>query len=308
MKIWVALTDIHWVRALAALGPDEVNFWQPGGERRPVRLEAGAPYLFKLHAREGGHIVGGGYLAHWSVLPARLAWEAFGEKNGASTYEEMIQRIGRLLDRPIDPETHRIGCSLLVQPFFLAERDWISPPASWPASGIQQGRTYDAATPDGAALWERVQVALASQGMEGEHRIAEELPRYGEPILVRPRLGQGTFRIMVTDAYARRCAVTGERTLPVLQASHIKPFSQSGPHEVGNGLLLRADLHTLFDRGYITVTPDLAVRVSQKIREEFENGRDYYALAGRTVATPQPGFAPPRRELLEWHGDVVFRS
>ena len=59
---------------------------------------------------------------------------------------------------------------------------------------------------------------------------------------------------------------------------------------------------------YVTVTPSLELRVSRRIREEFENGRDYYALAGRTVATPQPGFAPPRRELLDWHSDVVFRS
>jgi len=101
---------------------------------------------------------------------------------------------------------------------------------------------------------------------------------------------------------ARRTHVPGA---PGFAHQAVQP---SGSHGVGNCLLLRADLHTLFDRGYITVTPDLAVRVSQKIREEFENGRDYYALAGRTVATPQPGFAPPRRELLEWHGDVVFRS
>jgi putative restriction endonuclease len=40
---------------------------------------------------------------------------------------------------------------------------------------------------------------------------------------VQPRLGQGAFRLLVTDAYQRRCAVTGERTLPVLDAAHIRP-------------------------------------------------------------------------------------
>jgi putative restriction endonuclease len=63
-------------------------------------------------------------------------------------------------------------------------------------------------------------------------------------MLVQQRLGQGAFRLLVTDAYQRRCAVTGERTLPVLDAAHIKPYAASGPH----------DPHAQFDAGYITVS------------------------------------------------------
>lgn len=66
------------------------------------------------------------------------------------------------------------------------------------------------------------------------------------PQIVRPRLGQGAFRIVVTDTYERRCAVTGERTLPVLEAAHIKSYADGGAHDITNGLLLRSDLHTLF--------------------------------------------------------------
>ena len=126
-------------------------------------------------------------------------------------------------------------------------------------------------------------------------------------MLVLPRLGQGAFRVLVTDAYRRRCAITGERTLPVLDAAHIKPYSESGPHRLDNGLLLRTDVHTLFDAGYLTVTPDLRVRVSRRIREEFENGRDYYALDGRKLTGPVASAPPPKREYLEWHSDVRFR-
>ena len=60
---------------------------------------------------------------------------------------------------------------------------------------------------------------------------------------------------MVTDAYQRKCAVTGERTLPALEAAHIKPFAEGGSHNPQNGLLLRRDIHALFDGGYVTVTP-----------------------------------------------------
>ena len=75
----------------------------------------------------------------------------------------------------------------------------------------------------------------------------EAAARFGEPTLVRPRLGQGASASVVTDAYQRRCAVTKERTLPVLEAAHIKPYADGGEHRIDNGLLLRRDLHTLRD-------------------------------------------------------------
>jgi putative restriction endonuclease len=92
---------------------------------------------------------------------------------------------------------------------------------------------------------------------------------------------------MVMDEYSRRCAITGEKTLPVLEAAHIKPYSESGPHKISNGVFMRSDLHTLFDGGYMTLTKDFHVEMSKRIREEFSNGREYYALeAGSFCAFP----------------------
>lgn len=166
--------------------------------------------------------------------------------------------------------------------------------------------------PWGRRLWEQVinRLQRTSPSASADLRPAREIPSgYGSPYLVRPRLGQGAFRVLVIDAYQRRCAITGERTLPVLQAAHIKPHASSGPHEVRNGLLLRADLRILFDRGYVTVTPDLRVEVSRRIKEDYENGREYYALHGRPlmVLPPRPSDRPAR-EFLEWHNQNVFRG
>ena len=58
--------------------------------------------------------------------------------------------------------------------------------------------------------------------------MAEAGARFGEPHLIRPRLGQGAFRVLVTDIYRRRCAVTQERTLPALEAAHIRPYGDGG--------------------------------------------------------------------------------
>ncbi|MDD5603865.1 MAG: HNH endonuclease signature motif containing protein, partial [Eubacteriales bacterium] len=77
--------------------------------------------------------------------------------------------------------------------------------------------------------------------------------------MITPRLGQGGFRVVITEAYQRRCAITGEKTLPVLEASHIRPYSEEGPHLASNGILLRQDYHTLFDRGYITINRKLNI-------------------------------------------------
>ena len=102
--------------------------------------------------------------------------------------------------------------------------------------------------------------------------------------------------------------MTGERSLPALEAAHIRPYSEQGPHRVSNGLLLRADLHRLFDAGYITVTPDLHIDVSKQLREEFENGRDYYAMSGRPlIVLPHQVTDKPGREFIEWHNEKRFR-
>lgn len=311
MRFFVGVTDYDWFRFLAGRPDiDEVNFWQPSGSVGFRAIQPGEPFLFKLHSPRN-YIVGGGFFAHWSPLPVSLAWEAFGEKNGAASLTEMRTRLAKYRDVTDDPRAdYEVGCILLEQPFFLEEGDWIPAPADW-SRNIVRGKGYDARSGVGRQVWQRVEAAIgvASAVARSASPFAPQLvaERFGGPSIVYPRLGQGSFRVLVTDIYDRRCAVTGERTLPVLQAAHIKPYSADGPHEPRNGLLLRSDLHTLLDRGYVTVTPQLRFEVSRRIREEFENGRDYYALHGQPVRLPvQQGLAPAR-EYLDWHASNVFR-
>jgi putative restriction endonuclease len=76
------------------------------------------------------------------------------------------------------------------------------------------------------------------------------------------RLGQRSFQAVVLDAYHRRCAITGTHIPPVLQAAHIRPVTEGGEHRLDNGLLLRSDVHILFDRGYLGVDPRYRLLVS----------------------------------------------
>ena len=98
---------------------------------------------------------------------------------------------------------------------------------------------------------------------------------HGAPTLVRPRLGQGAFRLAVTDAYERRCAVTDEKTLPILDAAHIRAFSAGGEHDVGNGLLLRTDIHRLFDLESRTHRTDRG-DTSKSCGNPGENAHSYF--------------------------------
>ena len=164
-------------------------------------------------------------------------------------------------------------------------------------------KTYNTSQPDGLKLWTLVSEQL-------EHFTLGSLdsnwPGFGKPQVVRPRLGQGAFRVLITDIYNRRCAVTGERTLPALEAAHIHRYSDGGTHEPKNGLLLRGDIHRLFDRGYVTITPNLHFEVSPRIKEEFENGRDYYSLHGTQITSPPQVQWRPDPNALAWHNEHRF--
>lgn len=95
----------------------------------------------------------------------------------------------------------------------------------------------------------------------------------------------------------------------MLDAAHIKPYGQDGPHQVSNGLLLRQDIHTLFDRGYMTVNGDLRIEVSRRIKEDYGNGREYYALHGKPLAVvPFVLRDHPSRDYLRWHNETIFQS
>lgn len=303
INLVVAVTDSDWFDLLKQqpnLG--EVNFWAPSASKFRA-LKPGELFLFKLHAPRNV-IVGGGIFAYANALPCSLAWEAFGVANGARSALQMRSRIAHYRKVPEqDRSDFEIGCRVLTQPFFFEERDWIPVPSSW-SQNIVSFKTYSTGDADGLALWESVNERLAARTSE----VVSSDERFGAPHLIRPRLGQGAFRILVTDIYQRRCAISLERTLPALEAAHIRPYGDGGEHAARNGLLLRRDIHSLFDAGYVTVTPDLRFEVSRRIREEFDNGKHYYALHGQTIQVPIDGAMRPDTNGLMWHNEHCYRG
>jgi putative restriction endonuclease len=308
VNAYVGVTDRDWFDFLSSQsGIDEVNFWQPkpwGGEFRV--LGRGQPFLFKLKAPTNA-IAGGGFFEYYADLPLSLAWDSFGIKNGAASLQAVRERLVRLRREPTQwYEDFKIGCIILVEPFFWPEHLWIPQPASF-SSNIVRGRSYDLTSGDGAALW-----ADVAERLEGTKAMMQGEPNipggYSEPVLVPRRIGQGTFRVAVTMAYQRQCAVTREKALPALEAAHIRPFADTEQHYVKHGLLLRSDVHRLFDAGYITVTPEYKVEASTRMRDDFNDGENYMKLHGGEIWVPSDAKLQPDPEILRWHNENRFRG
>lgn len=306
---WIGNTDFDWYSYLSSLGLlDEVNFWQPSGGKGFHAIPVGAPFFFKL--KSPYYVIAGfGTFAGHTVLPAWLAWDSFTTANGAPDFQTMRRRIEKYRRVTPDPHaTYQIGCLMVAQPVFFDRSEWIPQPSDWGPQTVQ-GARIDVTTGEGARIYQGclVRARARAGGYPIDHSPAvEDGPRFGREQVVRPRLGQGIFRVAVTDAYRRACAVTTEHSLPVLEAAHIKPYSEGGIHAVSNGILLRTDLHRLFDRGYVTVTPEHRLVVSRRLREDFENGRAYYAMEGTELTVPATQPQRPDVELLRWHNDNVF--
>lgn len=310
----VGVTDRRWfefLRSRATAGRvDEVNFWRPIAKQRFQALQAGEPFFFRLKSPVNA-IVGYGFFAHATRIPVRLAWEAFGESNGDPSLEGFAARIAEYRREPVatvltDPAG--LTCLIVRAVRFFPESQWIR----WGSSrewgrNIVAFKTYDLDAGAGVHLRALLE-GDRPEDLELEYRPSLEDSRIHAERTVAVREGQGAFRVRILDAYNRRCAVTGERSLPVLDAAHIQPYRGPASNHVQNGLSLRADLHRLYDAGYVTVTPDRTFLVSERLREEFENGKVYYEMhgCGLKVLPGDPGNRPSVA-ALEWHASRVFR-
>lgn len=307
MKVYVYPTDRDWYGYLSSrANVDEVNFWRPGGKQPFRQLEPGDLFLFRF-GKPDNAIVGGGTFTHFSFAPLRQVWDAFGEKNGTPDYDSFLQLIARYKEIEGPPEQAAsavIGNIVLTAPFFFRREEWIPIPDDYPIFS-PQGHSYSPTSATAQYLVQRVSDALRAPLPS---RVSDGLSavRFGESIVKR-RLGQGGFSMVVFDAYGKRCAVTGERTYPVLEAAHIVPVHRGGPHRADNGLVLRSDIHKLFDAGYVSVDPSGNFMVSSKLRDDWNNGRIYYDLNGSQIRMPDAEHLRPSRQFLEWHVDTIFK-
>ena len=216
VNLYIYPTDLKWFDFLRSMPQiDEVNFWQPGGKHAFSQLRRGELFLFRLKSPVN-MIGGGGFFVHSSIYPLRSAWEAFGEKNGTSDPTELTRMIAsyKRISPDLLPGDSPIGCIILTEPFFWPEDQWIQVPADYHAN-LVQGKKYAVESETGRALFDAVLMRLRVPLSGGATSVVRDTPELGwRQSLAKQRIGQGAFRILVTDIYGRRCAVTGPPLTP----------------------------------------------------------------------------------------------
>lgn len=317
MKAYVGVTDRDWYRRLLASGPahDEVNFWLPSARQGFGADWRGRPFVFKTHVDRqhpvlSNRIVGVGICSGFARSTVSEAWQLLGEANGVDSFEQLRARIEHYRKDPLGRfEDPLIGCVYLNNVIFFDEDETLPAPDDFAVSGIVRGRAYelDSIGQGHSVVEALLRYQLLADAPNRQVPLLSEITHGGEAVTI-PRIGQQAFKAVVAETYSHHCAITGDKVRPVLEAAHILPVAAGGVHRVDNGLLLRSDVHTLFDRGFISVDPKHRLRVSPALRERFGNGDWFYQREGVQIDLPDRRADRPAREFLEWHNDEVFLS
>jgi putative restriction endonuclease len=306
---FIAVTDPAWFEYLASRSPDrrvdEVNFWSPSSDRPIKHFAPGEPVFFRLKAPANA-IAGYGFFAHYSLLSLQVAWATFGDKNGDPDQLRFLERIAvfrKVSLAALRTDASPLGCTILREAVFWPRERWIGwgDEQGW-SRNIVRGKTEDDEIRASRLLAEIQHDHLAEpEDLADRFELIDADERQVIAAQTKPRIGQGAFRTRLLDAYGRRCAITGEKTEPVLQAAHIQSYLGPRSNHVQNGILLSQEFHTLYDEGLLAITPELRVRVSPQIRERWSNGKRYYAHDGQPIRLPEVAALRPSTSALEWH-------
>ena len=114
---------------------------------------------------------------------------------------------------------------------------------------------------------------------------------------ITQRRGQKRFRDSLISAYEGKCVITGCSILDILEAAHIIPYLGEHTDKISNGLLLRADLHTLFDCGLLAIDPETKqVLLAPPIKDS-----EYQDWCGRRIHMPKNKDSQPNKKALRKH-------
>lgn len=152
---------------------------------------------------------------------------------------------------------------------------------------------------DQLLMWSgRLRILGDDEADEGPDLTPEGQDRRKEALRsIRLRRGQQEFRNALIKRYGGRCAISGCSILSILEAAHIRPYRGPGDHHPANGLLLRSDLHTLFDLDLLAVNPtSLCIVIAPGL-----GGSEYEQFDGAAILSADS--SPPDKSALQlrWH-------
>ena len=293
--IALAPTDFDWFNFLRRNNSlTTINFWTPT-DWNVKSLSEGDYWYFVLKGREPRKLGGGGRFIHYEILNVSQAWTRYGIGNGVESKEILT---GKLNDYKKRNSKHyvyqndpKIGCIILRDCIFLDDvnQRYVSEYALEFAPSIVKYKTFP--------LSPLHLYSFSSNSEQNNNElISDEDARRRVVSSIVTRQGQGAFRQSLIMAYHSKCAITGCDAIDALEAAHIMPYRGVHSNVVRNGLLLRSDIHTLFDLGKITISQEYKVILHPDLINT-----SYNKLNGRKIALPANREDWPSLQALREH-------
>ena len=260
----IALTDVSWFEFLREKDFKLINFWTPTGWE-PKKINPGD--MFYLFLKKPYRKVGGYARYVYSLqLTVRDAWNKFAQANGASDINMMLEQLSAIRGTRIDENTI-IGCILLQDPVFLPDNEFFDSQIIGVEikQAMQKFKYIRGAEIIGSEYTtDEIRDYVLNEETTVEYTLTEQ----------KRRIGQSAFREKLLELYGK-CAVTREDYPLVLEAAHIDPYIGESSNHPQNGLILRSDVHKLFDANLLVIDTNYRVRLSNILSEtsyeRFEN-------------------------------------
>ena len=297
---------------------DEVNLWLSTNKEKPrgSTLIEGTPFLIRFKPNKNSnkeYIVGGGlfYQAEKGMTYSE-AWKYYREANGV-TSEKEFHEIAE------DKNGNKAITSYIIRsPIFLDKDEWIDYfkviskkiPEKTPQQPLDH---FEFNKPDTKKLWKNIKEKFTT--IEACKNFNENAKNPKDLIGRETRPGQLTFRKELLKLFEDKCAVTGINATGIIEAAHIKRYSEVLEHDISNGIPLRADLHRLLDSGYATIRKngeEFQFIISDKFWKDHNDSSEMYRECHKAKIKMPSGWRIDEK-YLEWHhkehrdllGDVI---
>lgn len=286
----IALTDVSWFKFLREKDFKLINFWTPTGWE-PKKINPGD--MFYLFLKSPYRKVGGYARYVYSFqLTVRDTWNKFGQANGAPNINMMLEQLSAIRGTRIDENTI-IGCIMLQDPVFLPDNEFFD--------SMEIGVEIKQAM-------QKFKYIKGAEIIRQEYTI-DKIDDYilNEEATVeytlsahKRRIGQSTFREKLLELY-RKCAVTREDYPLVLEAAHIDPYIGESSNYPQNGLILRSDVHKLFDANLLAIDTNYHVKLSNILA-----GTSYERFENEPIVLPENKNFYPSEDALKRRIEKLF--
>jgi putative restriction endonuclease len=224
-------------------------------------------------------IGGGGTFKEYIDLSVDEAWKRFGLKNGCGNKKELIDRLNqyrtrRSMEEGISHE-EKIGC-IVLQDVETWDKDKYIDLGKTSISFPDQVVKIKYFT-EGESFLESPSVSKSTKFILLPSGILKE----GSTTTITARKGQGSFKAMISRAYGNACCISEELTPELLEAAHIQPYFNESSNHTQNGLLLRVDLHKLYDNGLLHIDSDYVIHISPYLKSDY-----YRGFHGKRIQVP----------------------